>query len=158
MEKLKAFAFKYFYPYFNSIIRMLFGKDLSKKTFGQIVKHYAAGFFGSILNYAIFVILKNSGLGTKLSNTITYFVIIVVMFVTQKFFIYKPDNHSLKQPFLFIMSGFIMYVMETFMLLTMIDGMAFPAKWCKLFSIITLSPLSFIMQKYIVFKNRNKDS
>lgn len=156
MLKIKKIIFKFIYPPVNSLTQKLFGRVIDEKIFGQIIKHYAVSFFCSLLNYFLFVFLKNYGLGTRSANTITCSVVIVVTFSMQKFFTYKPDNHSMRQPLLFLALAFVMYVLETLILVSVIDGLTVPAKWGKLFSILVLAPLSFIMQKYIVFKNKDR--
>ncbi|OHD69341.1 MAG: hypothetical protein A2W19_05375 [Spirochaetes bacterium RBG_16_49_21] len=142
------------YPMGNFLSQKLFKRNISPKTFYQLFKHYLVGFNVALLNYVIFVLLKHLNLDTKIANSITYIFIIALSFLLQKFYTYEADHHSIWQPILFLVNALMYYVLDTAMLVVMIDHIAIVPGVAKIFSIGTLAPLSFLSQKYIVFKNR----
>lgn len=140
------------HPLFNWPFKML-GKDVSAKTFTQFVKHYFVGFLGSIMNYALFNGMKYAGLETRTANIITGVILTVTIFLVQKYFTYKPDNHSLRQPALFMVNSFLYFFFDTLILMLLIDRLMIAPYISKLMSIVMLSPMSFIFQKFFVFRN-----
>ncbi|HNR86845.1 MAG TPA: GtrA family protein [Spirochaetota bacterium] len=148
----------FFYPPCNFLFKKIFKRELSKTTFLQIVKHYFVGFVISVFNYVIFVMLKKLGHETALSNTITYGVVVVASFLMQKYFTYNAGHHSIWQPILFLMNAITYYVLDTIILLILIDHFGVIPMISKLVSIGSLSPLSFIFQKFFVFKKKESDN
>jgi putative flippase GtrA len=142
------------YSIANFFLRLLFKKEMSRSTFGQLVKHYSVQSFASLVNYAGFNILVYMGLDIKLSNAINTAFVIALCFVLQKFFTYRPDNHSIRQPILFLLSSFIYYLAETAILVVLIQHLMISPMISKLISMACLSPLSFLFQKFIIFRNK----
>lgn len=144
------------YSILSWLILKIFKKDFSRRLFNQLVKHYSVGFLGSVLNFTLFNLLRYNFFDTKVSNILTYVVVIIVSFLLQKFFTYKVDHHSVWQPVLFVASSLIYMTLETLLLVLLIDKLHLVPLAAKLITIVTLSPLSFIFQKFIVFKNKKK--
>lgn len=140
------------HPLFNWPFKLL-GKEVSATTFTQFVKHYFVGFLGSVMNYSLFNIMKYGGLETRTANLITGVILTVTVFMLQKYFTYKPDNHSLRQPILFLVNSFLYFFFDTLILMLLIDRMMIAPYISKLLSIVMLSPMSFIFQKFFVFRN-----
>lgn len=152
MKKIKKFAFR-FYGIFNKyIFRRLFKKDLNAETFFQLIKHYFVGFISAVLNYLSFNLFMIAGFGIKVSNIIAYVFIIIVSFVLQKYFTYKVRKNSIWQPILFVINALVYYVLDTILLIVFIDNLLISPWISKIISIIILFPLSFLFQKYIVFR------
>jgi len=138
----------------NFFLRRLVNREISRTTFDQLIKHYSVQFFASVVNYAGFNILIYLGLEVKAANTINSVFIVILCFVLQKFYTYRPDNHSVRQPVLFIVSAFIYYLGETALLVILIQHFLISPPISKLISLACLSPLSFLFQKFIIFKNK----
>ena len=152
MKNIKKFIL-YFYEILNKyIFRRIFKRDLNREVFLQLIKHYFVGLIASVLNYLGFNLLMIMGFEIKISNIITYIFIIIISFILQKYFTYKVKNTSIWQPILFVVNSLIYYIIDTAILILFIDNMLMSPWISKLISIIILSPLSFLFQKYIVFR------
>jgi len=148
--------FKPIYSLLNFLFKKIFKKELSKESFKQFVKHYFVGFIGSSTNYILFNVLKFVGLETVFANTISNIVVVIESFLMQKFFTYKPDSNSLRQPVLFIINSVIYYILDTTIVKILTDILHINPLIGKMVSIVLLSPLSFISQKFIIFKMKVK--
>lgn len=142
-----------FYEILNKqIFNRLFRRNLNKETFTQIIKHYFVGFISAVLNYFGFNLLMIIGFEIKVSNIITYTLVIIVSFILQKYFTYRVKYNSIWQPILFVVNAVVYYVLDTTILILLIDNLLISPWVSKIVSIIILFPLSFIFQKYIVFR------
>lgn len=144
------------HPVLNWFAKKILKRDISINTARQFTKHYFVGFAGSLFNYTMFNILKYSGLPTKTANIITGVILIVTIFIVQKYFTYKPDHYSFWQPLLFITNSVIYLLLDTSILVLLIDKWLIDPKIAKLISMMVLSPMSFLFQKFIVFKNKGE--
>ena len=152
MKKIKKYTL-YFYEILNKyIFNRLFKRDLSQETFLQMIRHSLVGFTSAVLNYLSFNLLMIIGFEIKVANIITYILIIIVSFLLQKYFTYKVKYKSIWQPILFIVNALIYYVLDTTILILFIDNLSISPWVSKMVSILILFPLSFISQKYIVFR------
>ncbi len=152
MRKIKKYE-TWFYENLNKYIYFrLFKKDLNKKTFLQFIRHYLVGFIGTVLNYLGFNLLMIIGLRIEVSNIITFIILVIISFFLQKYFTYRIKYSSLWQPILFLVNAIVYYVLDTAVLLLLIDNLLISPWISKIVSIIVLSPLSFIFQKYVVFR------
>ncbi len=152
MKKIKKYTL-YFYEILNKyMFNRLFKRDLNKETFLQMVRHSFVGFISAAFNYLGFNLLMIIGFEIKVSNIITYVFVVIVSFILQKYFTYKVKYNSIWQPILFIINALFYYILDTAILILFIDNL-FISPWVsKMVSILILFPLSFISQKYIVFR------
>jgi len=142
------------YKLINPVFMKVFRRSLSEKTFRQFIKNYFVGGFGVLLNYTMFNTMIYCGLSIKVSNMITYSVLFIVIFILQKNFTYKPGHFSVMQPLLFLVNVIVYGLLDTLMLLYLINKLHITPLISKIVSIACLSPLSFLSQKFIVFRER----
>lgn len=154
MLKLSKIIFNNIYILINFLFSKFLKRKLSRITFYQFAKHYLVGFIGSSTNYTFFNVLKYLSLETKLANFITYVVVILESFLLQKYFTYRSNQNSIKQPVLFLIVSLVYYFIDTVILVLLIDKFMINPLISKIISIILLSPLSFLFQKFFVFKIR----
>jgi putative flippase GtrA len=137
----------------NNVCLSIFKRSLDKTIFTQFVKHYFVGGIGLAVNYLLFNILMFFNLGIEWSNVATYTVVYFTVFGLQKFYTYKPKSHSWKQPILFFIVNFLYGFFDTLILIFLIEHQEWRTFIAKLISIMILAPLSFLLQKYIVFRD-----
>lgn len=142
------------YKRINPVFMKVFKHSLSEKTFRQFLKHYLVGSLGVIINYTLFNILVYSGLDIKPANLITYTVLFIIIFILQMSFTYKPGFFSMRQPALFLLNTLIYGLADTQLLLIMIKGLHITPLISKFISIVCLTPMSFLVQKFIIFRER----
>lgn len=143
------------YELINGLSLKILKRPFGLASFKQFIKHYFVGFVGSALNYSLFNVFKFANLGTGLANTLTNIIIIVTVFTLQKYFTYKVKEQSIRQPIFFLLNSLVYYILDTAILLLLVDYLKISPLISKIISMVLLSPLSFIFQKYIVFKKKS---
>jgi putative flippase GtrA len=134
--------------FFNKLIYKNYKKNIS----GQFFRHLLVGAIGFIGNYFLFNILKYFRYGTLLSNTVTNVVIIIVVYNLQKYFTYQNKKISLTQPVLYLFNALFYYILDTAILIFLIDKNQVDPKLGKMLSLIVTTPINFLFQKFVVFK------
>jgi putative flippase GtrA len=136
----------------NYPFKKIFKKDLCRITFGQIIKHYTVGAVGVFLNFSIFNTLVLLGLGIVNANTYNGVMVTIITFFLQKHFTYQAKKHSWRQPIGFVATSIGYYFLDTVMLIGLVHHLSFSPALSKLITITCLAPLSFVVQKYVVFR------
>ncbi len=145
------------YNIVNTKYKKKFNRDLNQTTFNQFVKHYMVGGVGILINYSLFNILAYSGLDIKISNAITYMVLLVTMFILQKYFTYRMRQGSAYQPIMFVLNTAVYGFLDTLILILFVNVLQVVPMISKVISIVFLAPLSFLSQKHIVFREKKND-
>ncbi|MBU0672168.1 MAG: GtrA family protein [Candidatus Margulisbacteria bacterium] len=140
----------------DAAVQMVFRRSLSYQTYKQLIKHYFVGGTGSIINYLLFNIFMFNDLGIMISNLFTYSVVIAYSFFMQKYFTYKVYHYTFWQPVLFLLNALAYFLLDTTLLVFMIGELHISPLVAKLISILMLAPLSFLAQKYIVFRGKSE--
>jgi putative flippase GtrA len=154
MNEQTALTDKTFH-FINFLAHKFFKRNISDRTFKQLLRHYLVGATCSLINYVLFNILIAIGPGVVISNSITYIFVVLVSFFMQKYYTYQVRHHSFLQPLLFVANSICYFVFDTLLLLLMIRGLQLTPLLAKLLSIALLAPTSFLVQKFIVFKERS---
>lgn len=142
-------------PFF--LFKRVFRLKMQDITIKQLTKHYFVGGLSALLNYLLFNIFMFLNLGIKASNAITYIILFFFSFLMQKHYTYKVFYHSAWQPILFLANTVVYFTFDTFVLIFMINAIGMHPMLAKVVSIVLLAPLSFMSQKYIVFKDRRSN-
>jgi len=136
----------------NFLFKKIFKQDLNRTTFHQFIKHYLVGSIGMVLNYSIFNFLVLVGLGIVNANACNGVLVTILTFFLQKHFTYQTKHHSWRQPIGFVLVSIGYYVLDTVMLIFLVHKLTISPSIAKLITIALLAPLSFFVQKYIVFR------
>ena len=145
---------RFIYPVMNLFFKIIFKKELSNMLFKQFIKHYIVGGISAGSSYLIFNTLKMISFSTVAASATNYIVVSVTAFFLQKHFTYKVRHHSIWQPILFVVNILLNFILETTILFVLIDKLKISPFISKLISTITIAPISFIFQKFMVFTNR----
>ncbi len=149
---MKTFVNK-IYAILLLILKIISKGKINEPTLKQFIKHYLVGAFGVFLNYSLFNILVFEGLSVKISNTITHAILIVTIFILQRQFTYRVKHFSIWHPILFLLISLVYYICDTLFLILLVDLVSIHPTVSKIITIVILTPLSFLGQKYIVFRD-----
>lgn len=141
-----------FYSTIAFIVRKFFKKDLNVTIYFQFIKHGFIGLCVALINYVIFNVQKYFGISTTLANTFSNIIVVIITYLLQKYFTYRVRYTSIRQIILFIINSIIYYITDTGILYFQIDLCGISPYIGKFISLLILFPLSFLFQKYIVFK------
>ena len=140
------------YNFFNNLYRLIKKNDFNKDIYTQFVKHIAVGGFGILLNYTLFNVFIKFNFGILLSNTLTNIFVFLIIFLLQKYFTYRIYSEIIKHLLFFLINALGYYILDTGLLFLLIQFVGLNPMLGKLLSLIIITPISFLSQKYLVFK------
>lgn len=141
---------------FNKINKLIFNKEVSIHSYNQFLRYLIIAGGGALLNYSLFNILKYFNFGTIIANTMVNIIVIITTFIGQKYYTYRVKENTGSQALLFIIQSIVYYLVDTSILVYLIDYLKISAIFSKLVSLSILSFLSFLFQKYVIFKVKIK--
>jgi|SRR3990172_4649088 len=147
----------FFYPLFSRCSTLIFRRAPGELTYIQFMKHAIVGGGGAVINYVLFNVLVWMRINIIIANTITNIVIIATTFIGQKYFTYQIRSNATTQFALFIIQSILYYLLDTTIVYFFINILTISPLISKLISIVTLMPLSFLFNKYVIFKTRNSE-
>jgi putative flippase GtrA len=99
----------------------------------------------------------NTGMGTAAANTVSTVIAVVFAFFINKFFVFRSASWVLKVVLrefaAFCLGRLATYLMETGLLVVMIDWMGWPSMICKGFTMVLVVVGNYIISKWAVFRN-----
>ena len=125
----------------------------------DIVTYLFFGVLTTAVNFLVYFPCHNWwGISATGSNLIAWFVAVIFAYVTNKPFVFKSHNWSMKvvgpelSKFVFcrVGSGF----METLFLLITVDMMSFNGNWMKVIISVLVVVLNYVASKLLVFRKR----
>ena len=129
----------------------------------QLIKHYFIGGIGFVLNWLFFntclwlgmkdtIIFGIAFNKITLANIPTYTLTLIISFLLQKYFTYKANKNMFPQLVKFTILTVCYMLVDNQLLKLLIDHMGLAASISKFMTLMVLSPLSFLIQKFIVFR------
>ncbi len=150
---MKTF-FIFLYSVSNMLSRSFSGKSISQASFEQFVKHYATSLGSAVANYLLFNIFTYLGLHTKEANGTTFIILLISAFFVKKYYVFQARRNTILQPILFAANVGVYFLLETAILVLLIDRWHLAPGIAKIISLSVLSPMSFLVQKYVVFNGK----
>lgn len=118
----------------------------------QFLRHAAVGGSGVIVNYFLFLTLREHyGFSTLQASLIVHAVLISYIFPLQKYFTFTSSLESWKQIRRFLINDMIYISMDFTMSWLFIDLLGLHPWLGKFIALALLTPMSFMIQKYWVF-------
>lgn len=145
---------KFFFLLFYPVIDFIFGKRIRKETYLQLAKYGFVGVIGNVTNYIIFIFFKYFVCSTIMSNAISMIITLIETFLLQKYITFKTKKKYFIEFCLFLGLALVRYVIDTSILIVLIDWLCISSFISKAISLIVFIPISFVSQKFIVFKER----
>jgi putative flippase GtrA len=122
-----------------------------KKTFVQFVTYNIVGIANTLVGFSIIFLLMFAGVGATLSNAIGYAIGSVLSYYLNKKYTFKSTSDSKMQAVKFFMVLGVSYLFN-FLTLQWLLGMLNPYI-AQLFSAVVYTLSSFLLAKFIVFKD-----
>ena len=132
--------------------------DLTKKFLNrETISYLFFGVLATVVALGSFVVLLQIGFSTAAGNTISTALAVLFAFFTNKVFVFQ----SITWKFLFILkefvkfcSGrFIMFVLETLLLVLLVDILHLNSTVMKTFTMMLVIAGNYCFSKWVVFKN-----
>jgi putative flippase GtrA len=124
-----------------------------KKTFVQFVTYNIVGIANTLVGFSIIFLLMFAGVGATLSNAIGYAIGSILSYILNKKYTFKSTSNSKMQAVKFFMVLGVSYLLN-FVTLQWLLGFLNPYI-AQLFSAVVYTLSSFLLAKFIVFKDTN---
>ena len=136
-----------------TMIQKLIKKICNRETISYLI----CGILATIINIAIFWLCEKSGLSVALSNTIATLIAICFAYFTNKLIVFRSFSWKFttlaKEIFTFATGRIITFVIETLLLVLLVDVMSLNSFISKLFTTALIQVIgNYIISKKIVFK------
>ena len=131
-------------------------KNLIKK-YPIIREMFLYGIIGgtsSLIDALLFILLRKTGLHIYLSNFISINVGITISFILNTFFNFKKKDNIKKRAFSFFSIGYVGLLISLLIFYVFVTKMHFNELIVKLFSIIFVAMVQFVLNKLITYGNK----
>lgn len=125
----------------------------SPETQKQLFKHLLVGGSGVIVNYLLFLLLRQYyGMSTLIASIIVHILLPCYIFPLQKYFTFQNKLETSNQIKRFLIND-ALYMTCDFLLATLfIDMMGLLPRTGKAIGLALLTPMSFLIQRFWVFR------
>jgi putative flippase GtrA len=100
----------------------------------------------------LFNLLVFAGLGIAVANVINYAVSATTIFLLHKYYTYRAREGFLRHLILFSLNTAVYYCVDTTLLIIFIRQLGISPWISKAASILVLTPVNFLSQKFIIFR------
>ena len=130
----------------------LFKKFCNRETIAYLI----TGIVTTIVGLAVFWLCEQAGWHVALSNTVSVFSAIAFAFVPNKIFVFRSFSWAAKvlakEIPAFFASRSLMFVLETALLVLLVDWFGLPGFVCKVFTTALVVVGNYVVSKYAVFR------
>jgi len=131
-------------------------KILKKPLIRELVTYGIFGVATTVVGFGSYALFLHIGFGVALANTFSHFLAIIFAFVTNKIWVFRALNYSAKNVakefFVFLSSRLAALVVETVLLVILVDVLLYDPIISKLVTSVIVVILNYITSKKIVFK------
>lgn len=132
------------------------------KRYEEILKYLIIGILTTVINYIVFVILVNSAkIEMHTSNIIAWIVSVIFAYFTNKLFVFESKSFKLKvltkEILTFGIARIMSLLLEEAILYIFVNLLSMNKLIIKLIANIIVIILNYILSKFIIFKNKEKE-
>lgn len=134
--------------------------DLYKK-YREIINYLVVGVFGTVVSIGTFALFMNLNLGTVASNIISWIIVVILMYILNRLFVFEEHANDkagiIREIVSFVMARIFTLVLETIVVWLGIDVLKFNSDFgvvaVKTFGQVLVIVLNFVFSKLFIFKN-----
>lgn len=134
--------------------------DLYKK-YHEIINYLIVGVFGTVVSIGTFALFMNLNLGTVASNIISWIIVVILMYILNRLFVFEEHANDkagiIREIVSFVMARIFTLVLETIVVWLGIDVLKFNSDFgvvaVKTFGQVLVIVLNFVFSKLFIFKN-----
>ena len=134
----------------------LSAKILKKPLTREVVLYVLFGIGTTVIGFASYSLFIYIGLGVAMANTISHFLAITFAFTVNKIWVFRALDFSAKnvakESFKFLASRFVTYVIDTTLLIILVDVLLYNPIVSKVGTSAIIIALNYLASKKIVFK------
>lgn len=132
-------------------------KLLNKFCNRETITYLISGVLTTIAGLGVFWLCVRAGLNVAVSNTVSTAVAVTFAYLLHKVVVFRSLSWAAKtlakEVAAFLSGRFAVYVMETLLLVLLVDMMNLPSFICKIFTSILVVLSNYVISKKAVFTN-----
>jgi len=131
---------------------------LQKALVREVIVYVIFGVFTTIVGFGTYSLFIHLGLSVFVSNTLSHFLAIIFAYVTNKIWVFKALTFTTKQIviefFKFLSSRLLTYVIDTVLLIVLVDLLFYDPIWSKIATSVVVVILNYFASKLVVFNKK----
>ena len=131
-------------------------KVLRKPVSREVILYIFFGVLTTVISFGLYAVLLYLNFGIVLANTISHVAAILFAYITNKIWVFKALDFSIKmifkEFFKFLSSRVMTYVIETLLLVILVNLLLYNPILSKAFTSVVIIILNYLLSKKIVFK------
>jgi len=124
----------------------------------ETISYVICGALTTAVGLVVFWLCEGAGLHTATSNTISTIAAVTFAYFANKIVVFQSASWKpsvlVKEILAFISGRFVIYVLETLLLIVLIDVVGLPAFACKVFTNLLVIVGNYLISKKAVFISR----
>ena len=124
----------------------------------EIINYLVVGGIGTVVSIASFALFIQLSLDTVVSNVVSWIIVVILMYVLNRYFVFSEHAHGFKAIFLEIVAFFgarvATLLIETAIVWLGIDVMNLNAIIIKTIGQVAVIVLNYVASKLVIFKDK----
>ena len=129
---------------------------LQKALIREVIVYVIFGVFTTIVGFGTYALFIRLGLSVFVSNTLSHLLAIIFAYVTNKIWVFRALTFTVRQIvtefFKFLSSRLVTYVIDTVLLIVLVDLLHYDPIWSKIATSVVVVILNYFASKWMVFK------
>jgi len=134
-------------------------KVINKYCNRETISYLICGVLTTIVGIVVFWLCEQAGFHVAVSNTISTVAAVTFAYFVNKIIVFRSNSWDIKvlirEVFAFIAGRFATYVMETLLLVALVDMLGLPGFVCKVFTSVLVVIGNYLISKKAVFTQVN---
>lgn len=126
----------------------------------ETISYLICGILATVVSVGVFWICEASGLHVALSNTISTIATVIFAYFLNKTIVFRSKSWAptviAKEMATFIGGRLVTYILETALLVLLVDIMGAPGLICKIFTTVLVVVSNYLISKKAVFIGRSR--
>ena len=139
----------------NTVKRLL-EAILKRPLANEIFFYLIFGVLTTVIGFGTYALFLYLNLSVALSNTLSHILAILFAYVTNKIWVFKALDFTpgaiVKEFIKFASGRFASYVVDTVLLIVLVDWLLYDALWSKVFTSVIVVILNYVFSKAIAFR------
>jgi len=136
------------------MLNKLVNKFINYETISYII----FGGLTTLLSIVVFWLCEQAYMSVALSNTISTIAAVIFAYFVNKIYVFRATNwrllHIVRELSLFISGRFATYIMETLLLVVLVNLLGLDAFLCKLFTTALVIIVNYLLSKWMFTRGK----
>ena len=119
---------------------------------GQLLRYSLAGVIHNFVGYALYLTATYFGVEPKVAVSVLFLPAVAASFMLNRTWAFKDRNPMAGSAGRFVAVYVAGYLLNLAVLVVFVDRLGYPHQWVQGFAIIVIAGLTFLVNRYFVFR------